>query len=69
VATSKPSVYAERIIDHFGLRNHFEQSFLSLILRELLRKSAQVLANFRNAAGSRNPGQTRAPLTFLKELL
>jgi hypothetical protein len=46
VATSKPSVYAERTIDHFGLRNHFERSFLSLILRELLWKSAQVLANF-----------------------
>ena len=27
VATSKPHVFAERIIDHFGLRNHFERVF------------------------------------------
>ena len=27
VATSKPGVFAERIIDHFGLRNHFERVF------------------------------------------
>ena len=27
VATSKPAVYAERIIDHFGLRPYFEQVF------------------------------------------
>ncbi len=27
VATSKPSVYAERIIDHFKLRGHFERVF------------------------------------------
>jgi phosphoglycolate phosphatase len=27
VATSKPAVYAERIIDHFGLRPHFERVF------------------------------------------
>ena len=27
VATSKPVVFAERIIDHFGLRNHFERVF------------------------------------------
>lgn len=27
VATSKPHVYAERIIDHFGLRPHFEYVF------------------------------------------
>ena len=27
VATSKPHVYAERIIDHFGLRDHFERVF------------------------------------------
>jgi phosphoglycolate phosphatase len=27
VATSKPAVYADRIIDHFGLRRHFEQVF------------------------------------------
>jgi phosphoglycolate phosphatase len=27
VATSKPGVFAERIIDHFGLRGHFERVF------------------------------------------
>jgi phosphoglycolate phosphatase len=27
VATSKPAVFAERIIDHFGLRHHFERVF------------------------------------------
>ena len=27
VATSKPHVFAERIIDHFGLRDHFERLF------------------------------------------
>ena len=27
VATSKPHVFAERIIDHFGLRSHFERVF------------------------------------------
>jgi phosphoglycolate phosphatase len=27
VATSKPAVYAERIVDHFGLRPHFERVF------------------------------------------
>ncbi len=27
VATSKPHVFAERIINHFGLRNHFERVF------------------------------------------
>ena len=27
VATSKPGIYAERIIDHFGLRDHFERVF------------------------------------------
>jgi phosphoglycolate phosphatase len=27
VATSKPHVFAERIIDHFGLLNHFERVF------------------------------------------
>src|SRR5882672_1347053 len=27
VATSKPHVFAERIIDHFGLRDHFERVF------------------------------------------
>ena len=27
VATSKPHVFAERIIDHFGLRRHFERVF------------------------------------------
>ena len=27
VATSKPAVYAERIIDHFGLRRYFERVF------------------------------------------
>jgi phosphoglycolate phosphatase len=27
VATSKPHVFAERIIDHFGLRNRFERVF------------------------------------------
>jgi phosphoglycolate phosphatase len=27
VATSKPHVFAERIIDHFSLRNHFERVF------------------------------------------
>jgi phosphoglycolate phosphatase len=27
VATSKPHVFAERIIDYFGLRNHFERVF------------------------------------------
>src|SRR3954470_18121772 len=27
VATSKPHVYAERIIEHFSLRNHFERIF------------------------------------------
>ena len=27
VATSKPGVFAERIIDHFGLRDHFERVF------------------------------------------
>lgn len=27
VATSKPTVYAERIIDHFGLASHFEAVF------------------------------------------
>jgi phosphoglycolate phosphatase len=27
VATSKPAVYAERIIDHFGLRPYFERVF------------------------------------------
>jgi phosphoglycolate phosphatase len=27
VATSKPVVYAERIIDHFGLRRYFERVF------------------------------------------
>ena len=27
VATSKPAVFAERIIDHFGLRRYFEQVF------------------------------------------
>jgi phosphoglycolate phosphatase len=27
VATSKPGVFAERIVDHFGLRDHFERVF------------------------------------------
>src|SRR4029078_13021682 len=27
LATRKPHVFAERIIDHFGLRNHFERVF------------------------------------------
>jgi phosphoglycolate phosphatase len=27
VATSKPAVFAERIVDHFGLRHHFERVF------------------------------------------
>jgi phosphoglycolate phosphatase len=27
VATSKPRIFAERIIDHFGLRDHFERVF------------------------------------------
>ena len=27
VATSKPHVFADRIIDHFGLRHHFERVF------------------------------------------
>jgi phosphoglycolate phosphatase len=27
VATSKPHIFAERIIDHFGLRDHFERVF------------------------------------------
>lgn len=27
VATSKPAVYAERIVDHFGLRPHFKRVF------------------------------------------
>jgi phosphoglycolate phosphatase len=27
VATSKPKIYADRIVDHFGLRQHFEQVF------------------------------------------
>ncbi|WP_108518559.1 HAD family hydrolase [Bradyrhizobium algeriense] len=27
VATSKPHVFAQRIIDHFGLRDHFERVF------------------------------------------
>jgi phosphoglycolate phosphatase len=27
VATSKPHVFAERIIDHFGMRHHFEHVF------------------------------------------
>lgn len=27
IATSKPAVYAERIVDHFGLRRYFERVF------------------------------------------
>jgi phosphoglycolate phosphatase len=27
IATSKPAVYANRIVDHFGLRRHFEHVF------------------------------------------
>jgi phosphoglycolate phosphatase len=27
VATSKPKIYADRIIEHFGLRHHFQQVF------------------------------------------
>jgi phosphoglycolate phosphatase len=27
VATSKPEVYARRIVEHFGLSNHFEQIY------------------------------------------
>jgi phosphoglycolate phosphatase len=27
VATSKPTIYADRIVNHFGLRNHFDQVF------------------------------------------
>lgn len=27
VATSKPNVFAEKIIDHFGLRNYFKQTY------------------------------------------
>jgi phosphoglycolate phosphatase len=27
IATSKPKIYADRIVEHFGLRHHFEQVF------------------------------------------
>ena len=44
VATSKPHVFADRIIDHFGLRHHFERVFgpgehfgERVLIRSLLR--------------------------------
>jgi phosphoglycolate phosphatase len=39
VATSKPAVYAERIVDHFGLRPHFERVFGSELNGTRVEKS------------------------------
>lgn len=48
IATSKPAVYANRIVDHFGLRRHFEHVFGSELdgtrtdKSELLRYALEV---------------------------
>src|SRR5689334_12095529 len=48
IATSKPAVYANRIVDHFGLRHHFEHVFGSELdgtrtdKSELLRYALEV---------------------------
>lgn len=48
IATSKPAVYADRIVDHFGLRRHFEHVFGSELdgtrtdKSELLRYALEV---------------------------
>ena len=39
VATSKPHVFAERIVEHFGLRHHFEHVFGSELDRTRVDKS------------------------------
>ena len=39
IATSKPAVYAERIVDHFGLRPHFERVFGSELDGRLVDKT------------------------------
>lgn len=50
VATSKPAVYAERIIDHFGLRPHFERVFGSELDGTRVEKSDLLAYALRTAS-------------------
>lgn len=56
VATSKPHVFAERIIDHFGLRGHFERVFGSELDGTRVDKSH--LLEYALKQASVNPART-----------
>ena len=56
VATSKPHVFAERIIDHFGLRDHFERVFGSELDGTRVDKSH--LLEYALKQASVDPGKT-----------
>jgi phosphoglycolate phosphatase len=56
VATSKPHVFAERIIDHFGLRGHFEHVFGSELDGTRVDKSH--LLEYALKQASVNPAKT-----------
>ena len=56
VATSKPHVFAERIIDHFGLRGHFERVFGSELDGTRVDKS--LLLEYALKQASVNPAKT-----------
>ena len=56
VATSKPHVFAERIIDHFGLRGHFERVFGSELDGTRVDKSH--LLEYALKQASVNPAKT-----------
>ena len=61
VATSKPHVFAERIIDHFGLRDHFERVFGSELDGTRVDKSHLLEYALKEAVGrsGQNPDDRR----------
>lgn len=79
VATSKPSVYAERIIDHFRLTDYFERVFeldgartektelLGYALRAMRVDSARAIMigdRSHDMIGARNNGMTAVGVTY-----
>ena len=56
VATSKPAVYAERIVSHFGLKQHFERVFGSEL--DGTRTDKTDLLRFALEAADVDPAQT-----------
>ncbi len=56
VATSKPHVFADRIIDHFGLRDHFEHVFGAEL--DGTRGTSRICSNTRWKQAAVDPAKT-----------